>query len=108
MEYIFFGQTTPSFKRVSFSIKNPPLKLSIDSSIGKFNYTLQLNNTSDVVVIVESEIEIQDVNTLFNLIRFFTQSFYDTALLTTGILCSVNFTSDKHSRCFFLATDEYF
>ena len=28
-----------------------------------------------------------------NLVRFFTQSLYDTALLTTGVLCLVNFTS---------------
>jgi hypothetical protein len=57
MEYIFFGQTSPSFKKVSFNIKNPPLKLSIDSSIGKFNYTLQLNQTNDIIVVVESEMK---------------------------------------------------
>lgn len=93
MEYIFFGQLSPAFKRVSFDIKNPPLRLTIDSSVGKFNYTLQLNNTADIVVVVETETEIADVNTLLNLVRFFTQSFYDTALLLSGVACSVNFTS---------------
>lgn len=93
MEYIFFGQLSPAFKRVSFNIKNPPLRLTIDSSVGKFNYALQLNNTADIVVVVETENEIADVNTLLNLVRFFTQSFYDTALLLSGVACSVNFTS---------------
>ncbi len=54
MEYTFYGQVIPSFKRVSFNIKNPPLRLTIDSKIGKFNYTLLLNNTSDIVVSIEA------------------------------------------------------
>lgn len=93
MEYIFFGQISPTFKRVSFDIKNPPLKLTIKSPVGKFTYALQLNNTSDIVVVVEAEREIADINTLLNLVVFFTQSFYDTALLLSGVACSVNFTS---------------
>ncbi len=93
MEYVFFGKVIPSFKKVSFNIKNPPLKLPVGSIIGKFNYTLLLNNTDDIVVVIESETEIKDVSTLVNLIKSYTQSFYDTALLTTGVLCSVNFTS---------------
>ena len=93
MEYIFYGQINPSFKRVSFNIKNPPLKLTIDSRIGKFTYILLLNDTSDIVVRVESELEIADVNTLLDMVRYFTQSFYDTALLNTGVLCTVTFTS---------------
>jgi len=93
LEYIFFGQISPSFKRVSLGIKNPPLKRTIDSVVGKFNYTLQLNDTTDIVVVVETETEIDDVSTLLNIIRFFTQSLYDTALLLSGISCSVNFTS---------------
>lgn len=52
-----------------------------------------MNNTTDIVVVVETEKEIADVNTLLNLVRFFTQSFYDTALLLSGVACSVNFTS---------------
>ncbi|MEO8860282.1 MAG: hypothetical protein ABI358_02600 [Ginsengibacter sp.] len=93
MEYLFYGQITPSFKRVSFNIKNPPLRLTIDSRIGKFNYTLLLNNTSDVVVNIESDLEISDLSTLLDMVRYFTQSFYDTALLNTGVLCNVTFTS---------------
>lgn len=93
MEYIFYGQINPSFKRVSFNIKDSPLRLTIDSRIGRFNYTLLLNNTSDIVVCVESELEIADINTLLDMVRYFTQSFYDTALLNTGVLCTVNFTS---------------
>lgn len=93
MEYIFYGQINPSFKRVSFNIKDPPLRLTYDSRIGRFNYTLLLNNTSDIVVCVESELEIPDLNTLFDMVRYFTQSYYDTALLNTGVLCTVSFTS---------------
>lgn len=93
MEYIFFGQLNPVFKRISFDIKNPPLRLTIDSSAGKFDYTLHLNDSADVVVVVETEREIADIITLMNLVRFFTQSFYDTALLLSGVACSINFTS---------------
>jgi hypothetical protein len=93
MEYIFYGQINPSYKRVSFGIKDPPLRLTFDSKIGKFNFTLLLNTTSDIVVSIESEKEIADISTWLDMVRFFTQSFYDTALLNTGVLCTVTFTS---------------
>ena len=93
MEYTFYGHIYPGFKRVSFTIKDPPLRLTIDSKIGKFGYTLLLNDTSDIVVSIDSDNEITDVSTLFDMVRFFTQSFYDTAFLNTGVLCSIVFTS---------------
>lgn len=93
MEYVFLGQLTPAFKRIQFNIENPPLRFTVDSPIGKFNYTLLLNDTSDIIVVIESENEILDIPTLLNTIRFLTQSFYDTALMQCGISCNVTFTS---------------
>lgn len=92
-EYIFYGRVTPSYSKVSFSIQDPPIRLTIESKIGKFDYTLLLNNTDDVIVKINSSIEFDDLHTLFDLVRSFTQSFYDTALLSTGVLSRVDFST---------------
>lgn len=93
MEYIFYGQTTPAFQSIRFTIKDPPLRLSVESSIGSFNYTLLLNLTNDIIVTVVSETEIKDIDTLLDIVKGLTQSFYDTAFLNSGILSEVIFTS---------------
>ena len=93
MEYIFYGQITPTFRSIRFTIKDPPLRLSIQSNIGSFNYTLLLNQTNDIIVTINTDSEIQDTDTLFDIVKGLTQSFYDTAFLNNGILCGVVFTS---------------
>lgn len=93
MEYIFYGQVTPTFQIIRFTIKDPPLRLSIESGIGSFDYTLLLNQTNDIIVTVTTEAEIKDTDTLFDIVRGLTQSFYDTAFLNSGVLSEVIFTS---------------
>ena len=92
-EYLFYGKATPSYLRVSFNIQDPPIRLKIDSKIGKFDYTLLLNNTDDVKVKINSSTEFDDLATLFDMVRSFTQSFYDTAMLSTGVLTRVDFST---------------
>ncbi len=93
MEYVFFGRISPSFRRIEFGIKDPPLRFSVESSIGRFDYKLLLNNTDDLSVVVETAQEITDVLTLHFLVRQLTQSFYDTAFFNSGIICTVSFSS---------------
>lgn len=92
-EYLFYGKVTPSYLRVSFDIQNPPIRLTIQNKIGKLDYTLLLNSTDDVIVKINSEKPIDDLATLFDIVRSFTQSFYDTALLSTGVLNRVDFST---------------
>ncbi len=93
MEYIFFGKISPSFKRVEFNIADPPLRMTIQSSLGKFNYKLLLNDTDDLSVVVEFSNEVKDIPTLHFLVKQFTQSFYDTAFFASGVICNVTFSS---------------
>jgi hypothetical protein len=92
-EYIFYGRVTPSYLRVSFNIQDPPIRQTIESKIGNFDYSLLLNDTDDVIVKINSSIEFDDLPTLFDMVRSFTQSFYDTALLSTGISSRVDFST---------------
>src|SRR4051812_16315121 len=93
LEYLFYGKVKPGYLRVSFKVQDPPIRLTIESKIGKLEYTLLLNNTDDVVVKINSANEFDDIATLFDIVRSFTQSFYDTALLSTGILTWVDFST---------------
>lgn len=92
-EYLFYGKVTPSYLRVSFNIQDPPIRLTIENKFGKLDYALLLNDTDDVVVKINSEKLIDDLATLFDIVRSFTQSFYDTALLSTGVLSRIDFST---------------
>jgi hypothetical protein len=92
-EYILYGQITPSYRGVNFNIDNPPLTLDIQNGIDKFKLEFLFNHTDSVLLRVTSKVEISDLSTMINIVKYHTQLLFDTVLLTTGFLSSITITS---------------